>query len=725
MFIRTAIAAVAAAVAAALTAGGAHAQTVPRFTLEALPTLGGDFASAAAVNDAGQVVGTARNFFGTQRAYIWQAGAGITVVPGSSQQGSTGNAISERGDVAGSFSGTAGAEPYLWTPGGNVLLLPRLDDQPTQVTGVNDSAMVVGTTVTGNESPTKWSPAGGVTRLPTIFNNGAVLAINNAGAAVGSVGGMFVRTPALWSAAGGVSMLMDPDAGGYGTATAINSQGQVAGYYIGVDDSNTTTPFTWTTSGGLRVLQGQVGSLRPNGNNDAGLVVGRNDGSGNNDTAVAWRADGSLVDLAALTGATLRSAPDVNNHAQIVVNGVDRAHLLTLHPDWVGGDGNWIDGTGTHWNFASLGAAGTVGAMHDVVINPGVSATVRGATQGQARTLRLGGTAGQVVVLDLNGGTTHVGTRTTLDAGGVLRGQGRHQGDVSVGSQGRIEVGAGQTLQLAGDLAQQGQVDVRADNGQARLQVTGTWAARGQTNLLNAELRAESGMVHDGLLHITGFSQVLGDVDNRSSGRIQVSGAAGEAVFWDTLVNNGSVNVTANSTATFFGAVTGSGNFSGAGTKHFAGGYSPGNSPGRATLEGVVVFDGGTVLMELAGLAAGTEHDQLVFNDASVLLGSGVALSVALLGGYSPVLGDRFDLFDWNGSLGAASGQFGDLRLPGLADGLAWDVSRLYLDGEIQVTAVPEAQTWALMALGLTGLALRRRGKAAAPAQPDITRTRH
>ena len=724
MFTHTTLA---AAVAAALAAGSAQAQTSPRFTIENLPTLGGSSGSAAAVNDAGQVVGTARTALGFSRAYVWQRDSGITAIPGPFQQSSSGNAINERGQVAGSFSAWTSPEPFLWTPGGSVLLVPMLDDRSTIASGVNDRGEVVGTTVDANELPTRWSPATGVVRLPTIFNNGTVDAINNAGTAVGSVGGMFVRTPALWSASGGVSTLMDPEAVSNGRATAINSQGQVAGYYLGVASGSVTTPFTWTASGGLRVLQNQGIALRPSGNNDAGLVVGREDGSGNNDTAVAWRADGSLVDLAALTGATLLSAPDVNNHAQIVVNSADRAHLLTLHPDWVGSDGNWADG-GNRWNFAGLGAAGAVGAMHDVVINPGISATVRGATQAQAHSLRVGGTAGHVVVLDLNGGTTTVNTRTTLDAGGVLRGQGRHQGDVSVGSLGRIEVGAGQTLQLAGDLAQQGLVDVRAANGLASLQVTGTWAARGQTNLLSAELRADSGLVHDGLLQITGFSQVLGDIDNRSSGRIHVSGAAGEAVFWDTLVNNGSVNVTANSTATFFGEVTGSGTFSGAGTKHFAGGYSPGNSPGRVTLEGVVVFDGGTVLMELAGLAAGSQHDQLVFNDASVLLGSGVALSVALLGGYSPVLGDRFDLFDWNGSLNAASGLFGDLRLPGLAEGLAWDVSRLYLDGDIRVTAVPEPQTWALMALGLMGLrglALRRRGKTATQAQPDTARTRH
>jgi hypothetical protein len=182
-------------------------------------------------------------------------------------------------------------------------------------------------------------------------------------------------------------------------------------------------------------------------------------------------------------------------------------------------------------------------------------------------------------------------------------------------------------------------------------------------------------------------------------------------VFWDDVVNDGVVFVTAGSTLSVFGLVSGDGSFGGDGTKHFAGGVDPGHSPGRIEMDGPVVLEGASVVMELAGLEAGVTHDEIVFSAGTVRLGGGIELDVVLLDAHVPALGDRYDLFDWNGSFSALSGRFSQLTLPTLADGLLWDTSRLYIDGEIAVAAVPEAQTWATMALGLlaVGFRLRRR----------------
>ena len=88
-------------------------------------------------------------------------------------------------------------------------------------------------------------------------------------------------------------------------------------------------------------------------------------------------------------------------------------------------------------------------------------------------------------------------------------------------------------------------------------------------------------------------------------------------------------------------------------------------------------------------------------------------------------IGDYFNLLDWAGALGSTTnggifatgtgfingGQSGDLILPTLTSGLAWDVSQFATSGIIIV--VPEPSRAILLFLGLTALVTRRRRKVA------------
>jgi PEP-CTERM motif len=300
---------------------------------------------------------------------------------------------------------------------------------------------------------------------------------------------------------------------------------------------------------------------------------------------------------------------------------------------------------------------------------------------------------------------------TVLNNGGVLRGAGRLEGDLVV-DRGRVQVGAGQLMQLVGMLDNHGSVDVQAHGGVASLQVVGALknGGDGQMNLLHADLLAQAGLVNGGRLNIAGLTTVTGAVNNGVGARIAVSGSAADAIFWDTVHNDGEVGVTTGSAASFFGRVTGAGSYTGGGAKNFAGGFAPGNSPALVTLQGTVVFDAGTVVMELGGTTAGSGHDKLVFTDGSVTIdGAAVDLQLLWWAGHTGSAGETYDLFDWNGSFSTLAGNFGTIALPALADGLAWDTSRLYTTGEIGISAVPEPGTWLLMVLGLAGLGWRAR----------------
>jgi hypothetical protein len=450
------------------------------------------------------------------------------------------------------------------------------------------------------------------------------------------------------------------------------------------------------------------------------------------------------------------SANGINRHAQVVGavrgSGTGNEYLgavLTLHPDWDGGNGRWDDGQ--HWNWAGTGvAAAVVGAMHDVRIAPAGSVTVTGATEAVARTLVVGGMPGRTATFDLAGGRTVVsgfdawtGRSVTIAAGGVLRGRGQLEasGALGVDTGGRIEVAGGERLVLTAGLLQNGgQVRIQGtasapavlelagsfDNlSGARVQLTQAearfgGAARNAGQIVLQDALADFSaagyggtLVNAGggqLLASFGRSTVAGVIQNE--GQVIVSNGA-EVSFLDAIVNAGELRVSAGGAANFFGEVSGGGLVSGSGEARFEGGISFGNSPGLVTVNpNSTIGAASPVRMELGGTLPGfgdDRHDKIVFN-GSVRLEGGL-LDVVWWGSFAGQAGQVFDLFDWNGGL---SGSFGTLRLPALAAGLVWQTGDLYDGGSLAIAAVPEPETWALWLAGLAGMAslARRRGAA-------------
>ena len=73
-----------------------------------------------------------------------------------------------------------------------------------------------------------------------------------------------------------------------------------------------------------------------------------------------------------------------------------------------------------------------------------------------------------------------------------------------------------------------------------------------------------------------------------------------------------SIFVGTGSRAVFAGRTNGSGILPGGGTEEFGDSFSPGDSPGVVSFGGdVVLGSGSTTLIELGGLTAGAQHDQL------------------------------------------------------------------------------------------------------------------
>lgn len=137
-----------------------------------------------------------------------------------------------------------------------------------------------------------------------------------------------------------------------------------------------------------------------------------------------------------------------------------------------------------------------------------------------------------------------------------------------------------------------------------------------------------------------------------------------------------------------------------------AGTVSPGDNPGSLIISGDFTQAGSsTLIMNIGGLEQGVSYDLVGVNGTLTLAG---ALEIVQADSFNPALGDSFVLF----AFGNIVGTFDSIAAFSLDEGLMWDFSKLYIDGSVSISAVPEpaacAILLALLALGVT-TALRRR----------------
>ncbi len=148
----------------------------------------------------------------------------------------------------------------------------------------------------------------------------------------------------------------------------------------------------------------------------------------------------------------------------------------------------------------------------------------------------------------------------------------------------------------------------------------------------------------------------------------------------------------------FNGTLTGIGSF--AGTIMINSIFAPGNSPGKIEVTGDVTLGDSAVLqMELGGRTLGSDYDHL---DITGQLAVDGTLELLLIDGFTPGMGDTFDLLDF----ASVTGTFDQIDLPTLGNGFFFNTSSLLTTGTISV--VPEPSTAGLLLL-LTAATLYKR----------------
>jgi fibronectin-binding autotransporter adhesin len=137
----------------------------------------------------------------------------------------------------------------------------------------------------------------------------------------------------------------------------------------------------------------------------------------------------------------------------------------------------------------------------------------------------------------------------------------------------------------------------------------------------------------------------------------------------------------------------------------------PGNSPGVLRIGGnVALTDSSELVLEVAGMAAGTQHDVLQVLGSPTLQGGRVSLS--FIDGFAPLQGQQFVLFDVGGSFQSTAA----FAVTGLEEGWQFSTGFDPVTGESTLTslssgvsAVPEPATWLLWGAGFGLWLLRRR----------------
>ena len=188
---------------------------------------------------------------------------------------------------------------------------------------------------------------------------------------------------------------------------------------------------------------------------------------------------------------------------------------------------------------------------------------------------------------------------------------------------------------------------------------------------------------NSGTFSLAGSAYVFGTLTNNGSAMIHLSGNAPNT-FYGAVTNGGAINIDAGASGTFYGAVTGTGTITNVGAAQFDANSSAStvSGTGSTSLASAATLNAGSftqrgLTLQLAGDTAGS-YSKLDVAGALNLAGE---LTVSLVNGFTPALGNSFDLLDW----GSLVGHFSSLSLPALSTGLAWNSTQLYTKGVLSV----------------------------------------
>lgn len=315
-----------------------------------LGTLGGQQSVAWAINESGQVVGSAQvgDATGDYRAFLWTPGGGMQDLGTLGGRGSDAYGINDYGQVVGSSGvltsdGSTPRHATYWG-GEGVVDLGTFGGEFSDANDINNSGQIVGYAKNsqGESVAAFWSAAGmSPTSLGSLGGSSVATNISDSGTIIGystegpsSSGTVWDQRPVLWVGGTGISSLASRGVGCCLTG-GVNDLGQIVGF----DGGGFFLPASGSpiSIGSL----GGPGSSALTAINNLGQAVGYSS-VGSTNHAVIWTEAGGLVDLNTLIQnpsgwSHVYSAYGINEAGQIVgmgetIGSGTHAFLLTPVP---------------------------------------------------------------------------------------------------------------------------------------------------------------------------------------------------------------------------------------------------------------------------------------------------------------------------------------------------------------------------------------------------------
>ena len=301
----------------------------------------------------------------------------------------------------------------------------------------------------------------------------------------------------------------------------------------------------------------------------------------------------------------------------------------------------------------------------------------------------------------------------TLINSGVVRGSGFISNSLDNRVSGSVQLTTGNRIQFQGTNNTNAGV-ISLVGGEVQFtQALNNVAATGLISSREAILHFDQGLTNNGGLGFSfGTSDVFGDVNNTSTGAINLSGGS-QVTFNEDVTQNGTMQIAKvgnlTSTAVVFGVFSGSGGFTGGGNLFAFGDLRPGNSPASVLLDGDVFLGSSTdTFIELAGLGIGAFDQLMVTGDLS-LAGE---LFVSLIDGHSLAANHSYLIGDIGGSLTGSFAGLSEGSLVGNFGGTNLFITYQAGNGNdiALFTPIPEPSMAALISiLGVGCVVLRRK----------------